>query len=117
MAYLSDVMLTPEDIARLGPEQQALYAQRPAWSVAATAIAVWCGAAGCLALILGRRWALPLFALSLAGVVVQDAALFGMTDALTLAGPVPVMLQGFVFLVAVALLFLARKARQNGWLT
>jgi hypothetical protein len=36
-AYLSDVMLTPEDVATMSAAQQALYAARPAWSVAATA--------------------------------------------------------------------------------
>ena len=39
-AYLSNVMLTPEAVARMSAAQQAMYAARPAWSVAATAIAV-----------------------------------------------------------------------------
>ena len=56
----SDVTVTPDDVARMSAEQQALYAARPAWAVAATAIAVWGGAAGCLGLILRKRWAVPL---------------------------------------------------------
>jgi len=39
IAYLSDVMLTPEDVARMSVAQQSLYASRSAWAVAATAIA------------------------------------------------------------------------------
>ncbi len=65
-AYLKDVMLTPEDVAKLSAEMQALYAARPAWSVAATAIAVWAGLAGCIGLIMRKRWAAPVLIASLA---------------------------------------------------
>ena len=34
-AYLSDVMLSTEDIAAMDATQQALYNSRPAWAVAA----------------------------------------------------------------------------------
>ncbi len=115
MAYLSDVMLKPEDIAKLTPTQQALYAARPAWSVAATAIAVWAGAAGCLALILRRRWAKPLLLASLVGVIGQDIALFALSSARAQIGMTAIVLQGLVLVVAIALVLLARKANARGW--
>ena len=114
-AYLRDVMLAPEDIARMTAAQQALYASRPAWSVAATAIAVWGGAAGCFGLIVRKSWATPLLIASLGGVIVQDAALFLMSG--VAAEPVAVVLQGLVLLVAVGLVLLARKAASHGWIT
>ncbi|MBK8058905.1 MAG: hypothetical protein IPK33_14005 [Gemmatimonadetes bacterium] len=49
-AYLMDVMLTPEAIAAMSPDQRALYAARPIWAVALHAIAVWGGALGCVGL-------------------------------------------------------------------
>ena len=115
-AYLSDVMVTPDDVARMSAQQQALYAARPAWAVAATAIAVWGGAAGCLGLILRKRWAVPLLIASLAGVIVQDLALFLLTNAAAQAGAVAMLLQGIVLLVAIGLVLLARKAAARGWL-
>ena len=115
-AYLGDVMLTPDDIAKMSPDQQALYAARPAWAVAATAIAVWGGAAGCLGLVLRRRWALPLLLLSLAGVIVQDAALFVLSSAAAQAGTVAYVLQGLVLAIAIGLVLLARKAIARGWI-
>ena len=115
-AYLSDVMVTPDDVARMSAEQQALYAARPAWAVAATAIAVWGGAAGCLGLILRKRWAVPLLIASLAGVIVQDLSLFLLTNAAAQAGAVAMLLQGIVLLVAIGLVLLARKAAARGWL-
>lgn len=115
-AYLGDVMLTPDDIAKMSPEQQALYAARPAWAVAATAIAVWGGAAGCLGLVLRKRWALPLLLLSLAGVIVQDVALFVVSSAAAQAGTVAYVLQGLVLAIAIGLVLLARKAIARGWI-
>ena len=113
-AYLSDAMLTADDIAKLTAAEQALYAARPSWSVAATAIAVWGGAAGCLGLIVRRRWATPLLMASLAGVILQDISLFLLSgDARTTA----LALQGLVLLIAIGLVLLARKASARGWLT
>lgn len=114
MAYLGDAMMSPDDVARLDAAQQALRAERPAWSVAATAVAVWAGAAGSLGLILRRRWATPLLAVSLLGVIVQDYSLFVLGSAG--ADTVALALQGLVLLIAIGLLLLARRASRLGWL-
>jgi hypothetical protein len=115
-AYLADVSIKPEDLARMTPAQQQMYASRPAWAVAATATAVWLGAAGCLALVLRKRWAVPVLVVSLLGVVVQDLALFVLSGAAKLAGPPAFILQGLVLVVAVWLVFFARGAAARGWL-
>ena len=113
VAYLSDVRMTPEDVALLTADQQAIYASRTTWSVAATAIAVWCGAAGCIGLIWRKRWATPLLMASLAGLVVQDFGLFVLSDAGATAGAVAV--QGMVVLISIGLVMLARKAAAEQW--
>lgn len=114
-AYLQDVMLTPDDIAKMTADQQALYAARPGWSVAATAVAVWAGALGSLGLILRRRWATPLLIASLAGVILQDVSLFAMSG--TAAVPsAAYVLQGLVLAIAIGLVLLARRATARGWL-
>lgn len=115
-AYLMDVRLTPDDVAKMSAAQQAMYAVRPAWSVGATALAVWCGALGCIALLLRKRWALPLFLLSLFGVLAQDAWLFGMSGAVAQAGGAAFVLQGLVLVVAIALVLLARNAAAKRWI-
>jgi hypothetical protein len=117
VAYLSDVTMTPDAVAQLPPAQQALYNSRPAWAVSATAVAVWAGALGCIGLFLRKRWARPVLAASLAGVVVQDLAIFLLSDAAALAGSAVYVLQTLVLVIAIALLMLARKASANGWLS
>lgn len=115
-AYLMDVRLTPDDVARMTAAQQAMHAARPAWSIAATAIAVWAGAAGCVGLILRKRWATPLLIASLAGVILQDLWLFVLSGSASQAGAVVFVLQGVVLVVAIALVMLARKAVARGWI-
>lgn len=115
MAYLMDVMMSPEDIAKLTAAQQALHASRPAWSIGATALAVWGGALGSIGLLVRRRWATLLLALSLVGVIGQDVSLFGMSGAAEVDSTA-IILQGLVFVVAVALLLLGRRAAREGWL-
>jgi hypothetical protein len=110
-AYLSDVMMTPEAVAQLPADQQAMYAARPTWAVSATAIAVWGGALGAVGLILRKRWARPLLVASLAGIVAQDVGLLMMTR-----DPAALALQGVVLVIGIALVFLARKAAASGWL-
>lgn len=115
-AYLADVSLSPEEIAALTPGQQAMYASRPAWAVAATAVAVWFGAAGSLGLVLGKEWALPLLVASLAGVAAMELWLFVLSDAGSSAGAMAFFFQAVVLLVAVGLVALARTARTRGWI-
>jgi hypothetical protein len=98
----------------MSPDQQALYAARPAWAVAVYAIAVWGGALGCVGLIMKKRWAKGALLASLLGLIAQDIALFGMS-------PVAIetsvyALQGMVLMIAVLLLLLANKAARQGWL-
>jgi len=115
-AFMSDVLLTAEDVAKMSADQQALYASRPTWAVAATGVAVWGGALGSLGLILRRRWALPLLSASLIGLVVQDVAMFVLSDVLKVYGSVVLGLQGLVLAIAVARLWFARVANAKGWL-
>jgi len=116
-AYLADVTITEEDVAKMSAAQQALYASRPAWAMAATAIAVWGGAAGCLGLILRKRWATRLLIASLVGILIQDIGLFALSEAASQAGPVAFVLQGLVLVVGVGLVLLSRKASARGWIS
>ncbi len=117
IAYLHDVRLTPDDIAKLSTAQQSMYAARPAWVVAAFAIAVWGGAAGCVGLVLRKRWARPLFIASLIGLIVQDTGLFVIAGAASQANPTALVLQSLVLLISIALVLFARVAQQRGWIS
>lgn len=113
-AYLMDVTMSPEAVAKLGEAERAMYASRPAWFVVAYASAVWFGVAGSLGLLLRKRWATPLFLLSLLGLIAQDLALFSRPE--VRADLTVILLQGLVFTVAVSLLLLSRRSDREGWI-
>lgn len=112
-ALAMDAMADP---AALTPAQQALVASTPLWAKIGSWVGVGAGALGSLGLVLRKGWAVPLLAVSLAGVVVQDVWLFGMADVAPAYGSAPLVMQGVVLLIAIALLWLARSARAKGWL-
>lgn len=113
-ANLMDVTISPEAVAKMGDAEQAMYASRSVWFVAAYASAVWFGVAGSLALLLRKRWAQPLFVLSLLGLIAQDIALFSGPE--VRADTTVVLLQALVFVIALSLLMLSRKGEREGWL-
>ena len=117
LAFFADLQLSPQDIAKLSPEQQTLYNARAAWALAATALAVFGGAIGCIGLLLRKKWAFIVLLLSLVGIVVQDFGLFVLVNGAALAGTVVVVLQALVLAIAVGLVWLSRRAISRGWLT
>ncbi|HET7550483.1 MAG TPA: hypothetical protein VFK04_04285 [Gemmatimonadaceae bacterium] len=115
-AFVADLRLSPEDIARMPEAQKALYDSRPGWAVASTALAVLGGALGCIGLLMQKRWALPVFIASLVGILVQDFGLFVLADGAALAGSTAVVLQAIVLLVGIGLVLLSRRGIARGWL-
>jgi hypothetical protein len=116
-AYLSDTMLSAADVAKMSEAERTMFAARPAWGVAATAVGVWAGALGCLALILRKSWAVPLLVLSLFGVIAQDIWLFVLAPKSDLINGTVYGLQGLVLLISIGLASLARGAKASGWLS
>jgi len=117
VAVLADLRLTATDIAALPPQQQAMYAARPVWSIGASVIAVVGGTLGCLGLLVRKHWALWVLYVSVVGVVIQAIGIFLIAGAASAPMVVPLILQGVVFLVAVGLVILARTAVKRAWLT
>ncbi len=115
-AVVMNFTLTPESIASLPSEQQQLYAATPLWSSLASLIAVITGSLGCVALLIRKAWAYLLFQLSIAGLIVQDIALFIVADAVAVLGSTVLIMQGFVALIAIGLLFMTKKAIYQKWI-
>jgi hypothetical protein len=63
---------------------------------------------------LRKAWAVPLFALSLVAVLVQNAHSLLMTDMIAVFGMVPVFVQSAVIVIAIALLLYSRDLKAKG---
>lgn len=107
-------MMTPADMAKLPAEQQALWGNMAGWIWAAYAVAVGAGTLGALGLLLGKKWAVPLFLVSMIAIMIQ----FSMPLLYALKENMMALMVFPAFILAVAIVewLLARKWAAKGWL-
>lgn len=115
-AYLGNAFATEETIAAMPQADQDYMVNMPAWVTAAFAIAVWFGLAGCIGLLMRKKWAVPLFMLSLLGVVVQQIYNFFMQDYISLSGSSMIM-PIIVLLVSIFLVWYSKSQKATGVLS
>ena len=120
MGVLSFLMhtLTPGEALSLMPlEERELYDSYPAWATVLFAIGVFCGLIGSLGLLFRKKWAKPIFTLSLIAVIIQmthnvfftnTVEVYGTTQAVT----IPLIV---VVLSLLAVLFSNSTIKKN-WL-
>lgn len=110
-AYLFRAFITDEMIAELPPKQQAeiLY-EHPAWYTALFALAVFCGALGCIALLIRKKWAYLLFIVSFICATIQQV--FLMIEVEGMSKFMPIM----VIIVCMFLVWFAKMATSKGWI-
>ncbi len=115
-SYLMDVTTTPEAMAKLSEDQQELYSRRPDWIIAIYAIAVFGAFAGAIGLLLNRKWSMPLFAVSLAAVLIQFVYVLVPLGAIALLGWTAAIFPAVIVILGAAMLQLSRTAATKGWL-
>ena len=110
MFYYMQVTMTPEVMAaNLNDTQIAFMNNTPLWATSAYAIAVNAGVIGALLLLLRKKWALNLFVLSFAGVLVQDFDAFVLSGAIDVWGTSAVYLPTVVIIICVAEIWYSRS--------
>ena len=98
-------------------QQVAHVLNTPAWAHSGYAIAVNAGVLGVILLLLRKSWAIPMFALSLIGALVQDLDAYVLRGALDHFSAWWLLLPMAVIVVCVFEIWYARRARARGWLT
>lgn len=102
--------LAAEEIAAMPEGQRVVYEAMPSWLAVFYGLSVFAGALGSLGLVLRRRWATPLLAVSLVSVLVQMGAVYALTPAWQASGasglPMTLLITG----IAVFLFWYARRA-------
>lgn len=113
-AYLMQTTADLSELAKTDPDAARAFAEMPDWAWSAYAIAVWVGTLGAIALLLRRRIAVPLFAGSLAGVLVQFGWSFFGSDIIAAKGMGAAAFPLFIIALAIfALWYAYSKARQG----
>ena len=96
--------------------QQEFLASTPAWATGAYGVAVITGVLGSLSLLMRKRWAVPLFIISLVAVIIQDIHGFVISNAIEVWGTGAMVMPTVVLIVGIALIFYSRTANAKGWL-
>ncbi|WP_456438149.1 hypothetical protein [Psychroserpens sp.] len=111
MAYLAQAFMTDEMIATLPEEQQAEFLiVHPSWVTAAFALAVFCGALGCIALLIRKKWAFILFVISCIAATIQHVYLM-----VTVEDVSPVM-PLMIIVVCAFLVWFTKMSTAKEWL-
>lgn len=114
--FYQTFLLTPAMLVNMPEAQRALVENVPTWVEWAHAIAVFGGFIGAFCLLIRSALAVPLFAVSLAGIGVQMFHLFVMSKSLEVYGAMGVAMPTLVVIIAVYLFMVAGQARHQGWL-
>ena len=96
------------------PEQLEFFFGFPAWVVAAWAVAIWGGVIGSVLLLLRKRFAVQLFLVSLAAMVITTIQNYVLSDGFEIIGDTfTLVFTAAIFLAAVALFLYARAMHRR----
>ncbi|SNT73439.1 hypothetical protein [Amphiplicatus metriothermophilus] len=108
--------MSEETLAKMPETQREIYETRPSWIVGLYAVAVFSAFAGAVFLALKKRWATPLFGVSLVAVVAQMGyVLFGMKVIATL-GASAAIFPAVIVIIGAFLFWFSMRAKARGWL-
>ena len=99
--------------AGLSDDAVDLMNSTPAWVNVAFGVAVVFGVIGCIVLLLRKKSAIPVLAVSLLGVLAQNTYLYFLSNSVEVMG---VGLSPIVMVVAIALVPFAMFCAKQGWL-
>ncbi|MDZ3799504.1 MAG: hypothetical protein U0T03_11975 [Xanthomonadales bacterium] len=108
--------VSPEVVASWPEAQQQIFAAMPRWLFVPFAIATLGGLVGSIGLLLRRRWAVPVLALSLLAIFVQFAGNYLSTPLWSLTGMRGALFPLWIALVGLFLWWYARRSAARGWL-
>ena len=115
-AFFMRVFMTDQMILAMPENQQHLYRNMPVWVNIVFAGEVFGGALGCFGLLRRKKWALPLFAVSLLGVLAQTFHIYFRSDAISTIGAPAVVMPLLAILIGTGTIALTRTAVSRRWL-
>ena len=115
-AYIMQVTMDAATLTALPDAERLLYETTPAWATGAFAIAVHAGALGCILLLFKKAWAMPVFIVSLLGVLVQMVHSFFFSNSFEVFGPGGAIMPIMVVCVSVYLVWYSKQAKDKAWI-
>jgi len=76
VAFFMQIKMSEATLAAMSATDRAIYENTPIWATIGFAIAVFAGTFGSVGLFLRKKWAHPVFMVSLIGIIVQQSYFF-----------------------------------------
>ena len=114
--YLNQAFNQVAMLESLDQAQREAFEGIPAWATAAFAIAVFSGTSACIGLLLRKKWARPLFIISLIAAVAQFVHWLFISNAVEAFGPSTYAMPVIVIVIGLYLISFSKKGIQKGWL-
>ena len=112
-AMIMSIPTTKESLAAAGfnEAQQDLISSTPSWVNIAFGVAVIFGVLGCIAMLLRKKLAIPLFIISLLGVIAQSTYVFLLSNSVEVMGIglTPVVIPIAIGLVPLSIFFAKKR--------
>ena len=115
-AFFMRLFLTEEGIKAMPENQQHLYQNIPLWVNIVFGFEVFGGTLGSIALLLRKKWAMPLFVISILGVLAQTSNIWFLTDAIKAMGAPAVVMPLVAMIIGAAMIALSKSAIRKHWL-
>lgn len=115
-AFFMRVLMIEDVISAMPENQQHLYINMPLWVNSVFAAEVFGGVLGCVGLLLRKKWALPLFVISLLGVLSQTFYVYFLSDAISTMGTPAIVMPLLAILISASMIGLAKSAASRNWL-
>ena len=115
--YLNQAYNKEAMLEGLEQAQREVFEGIPAWATATFAIAVFSGLFASIALLLRKKWAKPLFTISLIAAVAQFINWLFLSNTIEAFGSSAYIMPIIVVIIGVYLILFSKKGIQNGWLS
>lgn len=114
--YLSIKFNQVEMLEAMTQAERELFEGVPAWATAAFAIAVFSGTIASIGLLMKKKWAKPLFVVSLVAAVLQFVNWLFLQNAGEVYGSHAYTMPIIVVVIGILLILFSKKGVQKGWL-
>lgn len=116
MKYLNQAFNQVALLESMDQAQREAFEGIPAWATAAFAIAVFSGTLASIGLLVRKKWARPLFIISLIAALAQFIHWLFISNAVEAFGPSTYAMPVVIIIIGIYLIFFSKKGIEKGWL-
>lgn len=115
-AFFMRTLMLQDMLKQMPNVQQNLYLSMPSWVNMVFAAEVFGGVLGSLCLLLKKRWALILYGISIAGVLLQTCYVYFLSDAISVMGTAAIAMPLVAIIIGTVMIFFTKSAISKAWI-